>query len=206
MDVRRPKTVLANLAPSVRPLSVAIVFVCLILGAIFRGYYLLGSGAGIAFGILAAGVLWLFYSAIAEHQNRPILSMVIAATLALGAFAAIAFPSYLSEDLGMFINDHATERETQHQLQQILAGEVNYANLAIECRFRKCIFISVRGTLQTKSDLLELRRQIFENCPKASSRWLFWDVTIAESGTRYDDIDLTLFGDWRTSGTKGEHP
>ena len=187
-----------------------VVFVCLFLGAAFRGYYLLGSGMGIVFGLLAAAVLFLLYGVIAGHRHRSILSTAIVVTVTLAAIFAMAFPSYVNKDLGLLIDDHATERKTQHQLQRILAGEAKFANLDIQCKFTKCIIVTVHGTLRTKSDLFELRRRIFENCPKVASRWLFWDITVLDSGIKYDDIDLTLFGEVKETkkgiGEKEESP
>ena len=92
------------------------------------------------------------------------------------------------------IDGHQIERVTRSQLTSILSDDSRFTKLKFNCGYRKCIVVSVDGTIQSENDLIELRKQIFEQCPNVSSRWLFWRLKVADTGVVHDDCDLTIFG------------
>jgi hypothetical protein len=188
-----------------RHILMSIVVVGLFLCAALRGYLLLGSDVAVVFAVLAAAALYLLWRAFAATRKRSVLSMVVAVAVTVPVGLFMAFPPWFNSDFATFIEGHATERRTKRELRQIVTENEVFADLDVECKFRKCIVVTVRGTLPTKSDLLELRQRIFEHCPDVSSRWLFWEIMVLDSGTKYDDIDLTLFGESRSSRFRHRH-
>lgn len=104
-------------------------------------------------------------------------------------------PARFSPDLAHFIDGHNIERTTRLQLHDVFASDPRFSNLDYQCNYTKCIVVSVNGNIKTESDLLELRRRIFNNCPHVSSRWLYWELTVDDLGIAHDDCDLTIHGD-----------
>ena len=178
---------------STTQMLIAIACICLVLGAFVRGHYLLGSFAGVAFALLAPGTLFVLIRVVSTQRKYHILRVVVVSAFALGVFAILAMPAQFSRDLGYFIDGHQIERTTRSQLNSIFSNDSRFAKLKFDCGYRKCIVVSVDGTIQSENDLLELRDQILEQCPSVSSRWLYWRLNIAETGAVHDDCDLTIF-------------
>jgi hypothetical protein len=162
--------------------------------AIVRGNYLLGFEVAIVFGLLAAATLFLVYRAFSTLSKLQLARQFIVLSFAACVFAILIFPASFNPDLGILIGDHQSERVARAQLHDVFLSDSEFANLSFECNFTKCIVIHVRGNIATSAALLDLRHRLFQNCPGASSRWLFWDVAVKDSGVTYHGCDLTIFG------------
>jgi len=160
---------------------------------------LLGTDVGVVFGLLATGALYLLFRAFAVQGKRPVALQIVVVMVALGVVFAITFPSYFNSDLGLLIEDHARERETQNQLGEIVKEDGRFADLDVECDFTRGHSTRVRGTIQSEHDLLDFRRRVFQDCPHVRSRLLFWKLTVTDTGAIFDGCDETLFGDPRTT-------
>ena len=159
-----------------------------------RGYYLLGTSVGVTFTLLSAATLFVFIRVISSERKFQRLRVAVASVFALAVFTFLAIPAQFSSDLGYFIDGHQIERTTRSQLASILSDS-RFSKLNFSCGYRKCIVVSVDGTIQSENDLTELREQFFEHCPNVSSRWLFWRLNIADTGVVHDDCDLAIFGE-----------
>ena len=173
---------------------IVVACICLVLGALLHGYYLLGTTAGVVFALLAAATLFVFIRVISSERRFHRLRVAVALILAMAVFTILAIPAQLNSDLGYLIDGHQIERVTRSQLTSILSDDSRFTKLKFNCGYRKCIVVSVDGTIQSENDLIELRKQIFEQCPNVSSRWLFWRLKVADTGVVHDDCDLTIFG------------
>jgi hypothetical protein len=177
----------------------------IVVAAVFRGYYLLGTGFAVVFGLLSALVLFVvwrvFLTARGFGRGRKAIVLVFAACV----LPFVAFPAFFSHDLGCFIEDHRIERLTQTQLETAFGSSPKFANLHFSCRFTKCIVVEIDGTVSSQADLRELRQTIFDTCPHVSSRWLFWNVTIEDSRIGYDNkCDIDFVPAWGGIGIDGK--
>jgi hypothetical protein len=176
-------------------LCVVAVFVCIVGGAAARGDYLLGAGAAVLFGLAACGAMFLVYRAFSAAGALRFVHRTTALLFAVVVLTILAIPAQFNSDIGALAELHRMQRETQSELQRVFAGDPRFARLQFECHCRKCVVVRVQGTIATQSDLHDLRKRILADCPDGSSRWLYWEVTIEESGNKCRGCDLELFGD-----------
>jgi hypothetical protein len=180
-------------------------FACIVVAAAVRGNALLGGAVAVAFGVLASAPLFLVWRAFSTPRKFPTISQAIAVVLTAAVLAFVAFPASFNHDFARFIEDHQIERLTGTQLKCVVGSSPRFAGIVSSCTFRKCILVTIRGTIATQSDLLDLRTKILDACPHVASRWLYWELTVEESGRAYRDCDLTLFGDSPAPGQVGEN-
>jgi hypothetical protein len=173
---------------------IAVLFVCIVGAAIVRGNYLLGTAVATVFGLLACGALFLVYRVFTTTGEFRFVRQVIVLVFAVGVLTVLTIPAWFNPDLGVLIEGHQTERTTRSQLRKVFSGDPRFANLDFHCDYTKCIVVSVHGSIETELDFLDLRKGIFMNCPKVSSRWLHWKVTVEESDNTHDANDSSLFG------------
>ena len=173
----------------------AIACLCLVLGAFFRGHFLLGVPAGVAFALVSLATMIVLIRVVSSKHRFYGLRVLVASILTLGVFTILVMPAQFSRDLGHFIDGHQLERSTRSHLKSIFSDDPRFAKLNFDCDYRKCIVVSVDGTIESEDSLLELRSKILNRCPDVSSRWLYWRLTIAETGVMYNDCDLTIFED-----------
>jgi hypothetical protein len=139
-------------------------------------------------------VVWRVFSSARRFQG---VQQTIALVFAASVFSILAFPACFSPDLKYFIEDHHIERLTRSQLESVFGSSPRFADLEFSCTFRKCIVVEVRGRINTQSDLLDLRTKVFDTCPNVSSRWLFWHLTVEDSGITYDrECDIDFVPTW----------
>jgi hypothetical protein len=179
---------------STKQFAVVIVSICIVGGVIVRGNYLLGAAAAILFGVVASGTLFLVYRSFTTAGNFHVVRLVIVLLFATGVLTVLTIPAWFNPDLGVIIKGHQIERATRSQLHHVFSGDPRFTNLDFQCNYTKCIVVRVRGSIKTESDLFDLRKRVFATCPDVSSRWLYWKVTVQESGSTRDDCDLTVFG------------
>ena len=194
MSLVNPLSRVFNLHFSAKQFAITILSICIVGGAIARGNYLLGTAAAIVFGLLASGTLFLVYRVFTTTEKFHVVRQAIVLLVAIGVLTVLTIPARFNPDLGVLIEGHQTERVTRSHLHNIFPGDSRFANLDFQCNYSKCIVVSVHGSIRTESDLLELRKKIFATCPNVSSRWLYWELTLQESGRTLNGCDLTLFG------------
>ena len=165
------------------------------IAAFCRGYFLLGVGAGVIFGLLAACPAYLIGRVCVAPGRLRVSQALFAALLGLSVLIFLANPALFNSDFAYFIEGHQSERATQSEVAAILGSDPRFSALSFTCRWRKCVVLDIKGSVQSERDLLDVRSRIFERCPHVSSRWLFWNVVCKDSGVVQNDCDLTLFGD-----------
>jgi hypothetical protein len=164
------------------------------IGAFVRGDYLLGTGAGVVFSLIASGVIFLVHRAFRATGSFYLFRRAIVLLFAGGVFSVLAAPAWFNPDFGVLAELHQTERTARSQLSRVFSGDPRFAALGFRCDCRKCVVVTVHGRIGTQSDLLDLRNRIFAACPTVSSGWLFWKVTVEQPVSKYDGWDRELFG------------
>jgi hypothetical protein len=165
--------------------------------AFAMGHYLLGVFAGFVYAGVAGLTLFLIVrSFTAPYRFRAVLQAV-ALVFGLAVFLMLALPGYFfeSSDLKYSLNARRSERVTQSQLRSIFHGDPRFYTLSFDCKWTKCIVVKVNGRITSENDLLILRNRISTQCADVSTRWLFWNVKIDESGVIRQGCDLELYGD-----------
>jgi hypothetical protein len=173
---------------------------CAAISAFFRGYFLLGLGAGVAFGLLAACPAYLVGRVFVAPGRFRVSHALLAQLLGLSVLVFLANPSSLNSDFAYFIEGHQSERATQSEVATILGSDARFAALTFKCRWRKCVVLEIEGSVKSDKDLLDVRSRIFERCPHVSSRWLFWNVLCEDSGVARNGCDLKVFRDHSPQG------
>lgn len=189
------ETAAFRMRDSITQMLVAIASACLVIGAFLRGHFLLGIVAGVAFALIASATIFVLIRVAFTKRKFHKLRIAFASILSLGVFSILSMLDRFNSDLTSIIEGHQLQRTACSNLNSIFSSDSRFADLDFECGYRKCIIVTVDGSIQSQADLLELRDQIFERCPELSSRWLFWRLKIAEAGIVYNDCDLTIFGE-----------
>jgi len=148
---------------STKQFLIVITFFCIVMAAFARGRFLLGTTAGIFFGMAGTGTLFVNWRVFSVDRKFQMTRQVIAVLFAFAVFTILAIPTQFSPTLAHFIDGHHTERLTQSELQSVLSSDPSFSRLRYECNYRKCIIVSVNGNVARESDLLDLRDKIFSN-------------------------------------------
>ena len=180
---------------SLQQFLIVFTFINVVIAFFACGNHLFGVGAGITFGLITAGCLFIVWREFRAQQRFRIPRRIIAILFACVVLLILAFPAKFNPDLNDLIGGHQVERATRSQLQNVFYGDPRFSRLDFQCQFTKCIVVRVKGNINTRSDLLDLRTKIFSSCPHISSRWLYWELTIDDTAVRINDCDLTIFGD-----------
>ena len=105
---------------SITQMLIVVACICLVLGALLHGYYLLGTTAGVVFALLAAATLFVFIRVISSERRFHRLRVAVALILAMAVFTILAIPAQLNSDLGYLIDGHQIERVTRSQLLSLI--------------------------------------------------------------------------------------
>lgn len=148
-------------------------------GAYVRGEFLLGRRAGIVYAlvaILATGMI--LRSAVARpFQAQRLMSRCVFTFLVSLAFA---FPTVLNRDLQHFVDLQATNRAIRSELKSVFAADKAFGDLAIETTQRKCVCVTVSGSVASAADFDRLRTRVSSECPSIDKVLIHWEVSIGE--------------------------
>jgi hypothetical protein len=180
---------------STKQLLFAVSATSIAFGAFARGSYLLGSGAGLLYAFVALGASYILGRTLFVNRNSSNTRKLVTISLIVVVFVVLAAPSYFNSYIGRLIAGYRSEHETQAKLSAILARDPQFNELTADCRYNKCIVVTLEGRIEDESDLLRLRDLILDQCPDVSSRWLIWRVEIIKTGVEFNDCDLSIYGE-----------
>lgn len=150
-----------------------------VMGAYLRGEFLLGRRAGVVYAlvaILATGLI--LRAAVARPlQAQQLMSRCVFTFLVSLAFA---FPTVLNRDLQHFVDLQATNRAIRSELKSVFAADKAFGNLAIETTQRKCVCVTVSGSVASAADFDRLRTCVSSECPSVEKVLIHWEVSIGE--------------------------
>jgi hypothetical protein len=139
-------------------------------GAFLRGDHLLGPRCGVAYAMVAAGLLWLF------ARSSGWRSIVIAA-VAVPVAVVMADPASFNPDVQHFIDKHATDRAVRKELAAVFGSDPAYRDLSVSTQHLKVVNFTIRGSVANRADLDRLRERVGSECPTVGGCVLHWDVT-----------------------------
>jgi hypothetical protein len=163
-----------------------------LIGAITRGYYLLGPGTSVVFGLLAAATIFLIYRVYFTKGNFQVVFQIVVPILSVGVIAFMIFPTHFFPNLSFSIEEHQLVRAIRARLNDILSSDSRFDDIDFDFSHRKCLILTIRGRVKTKADLLELCNRIYTECPKDTGPWIDWDVTVQETGETDHGDDLSM--------------
>jgi hypothetical protein len=160
-----------------RAISTYSFLAILVAGAFARGSYLLGFPVGIAYLVVAAGLVYLV--------QRPSSKMVVRKsrwTLVVALAAAMMFPTFVSSDVKFSVEQRAAERYMRAEVRAILKSDPRFAELRVTSDRSKVVMVTVSGSTRSKAVFDVLDNRLRSIRPHYSPSILIWRVTDRATG------------------------
>ncbi len=167
--------------------------VVLIAMAYLRGNYLFGWGGGVAYMVITAGMLGLFARSFVLTDKPSLIRPLVVGLLSLPIGFAMASPASLNSDVQIVIDRQAVDREARAELAAVLGSDPAYSNLSVSTRQLKVLNVTIRGSLDYRREIDQLRSRIAVECPILRYCPLHWDVMLRKSQERIEGPDSELF-------------
>lgn len=161
--------------------------VALCVAAFLRGNYLLGPSCGVTYAAISVGLLWLLVG-----SRTPVRGAAVA-VLSLAAGGMMAFPASINPSMQYFIDKQAADRVARTELAAVFGSDPAFRELSTSSVQLKVVNVTIRGSLDTRSDLNRLRSRIAAECPTLGGCFLHWDLIFRDSGQRLSGLDRNLF-------------
>ena len=180
--------------PIARALFAALGVVAVV-AAYIRGNYMLGTGWGVVYAVIAVALLWILARSRTPAGSVSVRRVVFVMLFALPVGYAMAFPASINADVQAFIDKQATDRRARTELAAVFASNPAYRDLSVSSVHLRMVNITVQGSLDTRADLQRLRFQVAPMCRAAGVGFLQWDVSLRDTGEQVSGDDRDLFPD-----------
>ena len=181
----------APLRFSLSSLLIAMTFIAVVIAAFSRGNYLLGTGVGIIYAVVATMVLMMIAREFRETP-LPKLRLVFLVLIAIPVCLAFAFPAYINSDIQIFVDKQADDRDARNELHAIFATDPGFSDLSISTTHLKIVNVEIYGTVPSKNDLDRIKKLVFERCTFTERCFLHWRLRVQNDSTTYvaqnDDV------------------
>lgn len=162
---------------SLSTLLISFAFISAILGAYFRGNYLMGTGAGFIYSFVAFLIVLLAISSL-NKTPLPRFRIAFLVLFALLVGFALSFPTYFNSDLQIQINRQHEERSAREELNSILSDDLAFSDLETTTYSRKMLCVEIHGTVPTKNDLERLKNTVTSQCDFVEHSYVDWRVNV----------------------------
>ncbi len=176
------------MSPPVPRLHV-VVGLLLAIAAYCRGQYLLGFPAGILYGIVVFGVVWLLARSV--HRKPLSVQAVVFALILTPIVSILAFPATINPDVRHFIRKQETDRTLRAEIDRVIHSHPDFGELSVKTTHLKVVNITIKGTFRDHNALRQFRHRILSECPTLKLCPLHWDVRIQDDVIQ--GLDLQLF-------------
>lgn len=159
-------------------------FIALVLAAFSRGNYLLGTGVGITYAVVALMIILLITRAIRETPV-PKLRLAFLVLFSIPVCLAFAFPTYINSDVQIFVDKQTDDRDARNELNAIFAEDPAFSNLSISTTHLKIVNVEIYGTVSNNTDLDRIQQLVYERCGFVEHCFIHWRIRVRSDSTMY---------------------
>jgi hypothetical protein len=169
---------------SLLTLLIGMAFIAFLLAAFSRGNYLLSTGAGITYAVIALMIIVLFTRAMRE---TPVPKILIAYLIlfSVPVCLAFAFPTYINSDVQIFVDRQSEDRVARAELHAVFAEDPAFSDLSISTTHLKVVNVEISGTVPSKADLDRLQQLVFERCGFVEHCFVQWRIRVGNDSMMY---------------------
>jgi hypothetical protein len=161
--------------------------------AFWRGQHLLGTSAGITFGVLMATVMFVVHREFTTSRRQTFGRRLIVCVFAATVFLLLWFSPNVSPAVAILSDRYQTQKRVEAQVQNVLAQEPRFARLRSTSEVKKAVFLTIHGSVETVADLEALRTQMKAKCPDVDNASLYWRVSVNDSNRLFEGRDSDIF-------------
>ncbi len=165
-------------------LLIGMAFIAFTLAAFSRGNYLLGTGAGVTYAVIALMIIMLFTRAMRESPV-PNIRIAFLILFSVPVCLAFAFPTYINSNVQVFVDQQSEDRAARAELRAVFAEDPAFSDLSISTTHLKVVCVEISGTVPVKADLDRLQQLVFERCGFVDQCFVHWRIRVRNDSTMY---------------------
>ncbi len=151
--------------------------IAFVISAFSRGNYLINTGVGTTYAVVALLIVVLIASAIRETPF-PKLRLTFFVLFSILVCLAFAFPMYISFDLRSLVETKSKARDARNQLHAVFSEDSAFANLSFSTTHRKIVYVEISGTVPNRADLDRVKQTVYERCDFVEHCFVKWRIRV----------------------------